>query len=151
VIALDRNRYRLGLAEKMGADKALQATDDDYSVLRRELDGDADCALEMSGASSAVVAAVHIVRPGGWISLLGIGDQPTSLDLSTDVVSKGLSLFGVFGRRQFSTWETTARYVAEGKISVEALLTHEFPLGDIEAAIALMKSGQCGKISLSID
>ena len=36
-----------------------------------------------------------------------------------------------------------------GVIDVGALITHRFALDDIDAAIALMKSGQCGKVTLT--
>jgi threonine 3-dehydrogenase len=39
--------------------------------------------------------------------------------------------------------------VREGVIDVSALITHRFALHDIDAAMALMKSGECGKVSLT--
>jgi threonine 3-dehydrogenase len=150
VIAIDRNPYRLDLAERMGAHAVIRAGDrpvDDE--VRRAAGGYADCALEMSGASTAVVSATRVVRPGGWISLLGIGDTPVSLDLSKDVVMKGLTLHGVVGRRVPATWERATAYVREKVVDVAALITHTFPLTEIDAAIELMKSGNCGKVTLT--
>ncbi len=149
VIAVDRNTYRLNLAERMGA-TALVVADDAVERAVRDAAGgaDIDCALEMSGAPSAVVAATRLVRPGGWVSLLGIGDEPTSLDLSSDVVMKGLSLHGVVGRRLPQTWEATMAYVRGGAVDAGALITHHRAMSDITAVIELIKSGQCGKVSL---
>ncbi len=149
VIAVDRNRYRLELAERMGAAFLVMAGADVERNVRLAAGGaDIDCALEMSGAPSAVVAAVRLVRPGGWISLLGIGDEPTTLDLSNDVVMKGVSLHGVVGRRVPQTWEATMGYVRSGAIDAGALITHHYAMSEIEGAIELIKSGQCGKVSL---
>jgi threonine 3-dehydrogenase len=149
VIAVDRNRYRLELAERMGAAALVMADADVESGVRAAAAGaDIDCALEMSGAPSAVVAAIRLVRPGGWISLLGIGDEPTTLDLSNDVVMKGISLHGVVGRRLPQTWEATMAYVRTGAIDAGALITHHYAMSEIEGAIELIKSGQCGKVSL---
>ena len=116
--------------------------------VRAAAGADIDCVLEMSGAPSAVVAATRLVRPGGWISLLGIGDEPTTLDLSNDVVMKGISLHGVVGRRLPQTWEATMEYVRSGAVDVDALITHHYAMSEIEAVIELIKSGQCGKVSL---
>ena len=91
----------------------------------------------------------RLVRPGGWISLLGIGDGPDVVDLSSDVVMKGLSLYGVAGRRIPETWEQVTAYVQDGAIDVRALITHRFALHDIDGAIELMKSGRCGKVTLT--
>jgi threonine 3-dehydrogenase len=148
VIAVDRNRYRLGLAERMGATSLVMADADVERNVRAAAGADIDCALEMSGAPSAVVAATRLVRPGGWVSLLGIGDEPTSLDLSDDVVMKGISMHGVVGRRLPQTWEATMEYVRSGAVDAGALITHHRVMSEIEGVIDLIKSGQCGKVSL---
>jgi threonine 3-dehydrogenase len=150
VVAVDRNEYRLHLAERLGAHAVVPATDApvDDSVRRAAIES-IDCVLEMSGSPVAVASATRLVRPGGWISLLGIGDGPDVVDLSSDVVMKGLSLYGVAGRRIPDTWEQTTAYVRDGVIDVGALITHRFALHDIDAAMALMKSGQCGKVTLT--
>ncbi|HEY8674391.1 MAG TPA: alcohol dehydrogenase catalytic domain-containing protein [Candidatus Dormibacteraeota bacterium] len=149
VIAIDRNRYRLELAERMGAAHTVMADDHVERNVRAAAGGaDIDCVLEMSGSPSAVVAAIRLVRPGGWITLLGIGDAPATLDLSDDVVMKGISLHGVVGRRLPQTWEETMEYVRSGAIDAGALITHHYAMSEIERVIELIKSGQCGKVSL---
>lgn len=149
VIAIDRNRYRLELAERMGAAHLVIADENVEATVRAAAGGaDVDCALEMSGAPRAVAAATRLVRPGGWITLLGIGDEPAVLDLSKNVVMKGINLHGVVGRRIPTTWERTMEYVRSGAIDAGALITHHYAMSEIEGAIQLMKSGQCGKVSL---
>jgi threonine 3-dehydrogenase len=150
VVGVDRNAYRLNLAERMGAHAIVRATDDAVDDAVRRAAGDAiDCVLEMSGSPVAVASATRLVRPGGWISLLGIGDGPDVVDLSSDVVMKGLSLYGIAGRRIPATWEQVTAYVEDGVIDVRTLITHRFALRDIDGAIELMKSGQCGKVTLT--
>jgi threonine 3-dehydrogenase len=150
VIAVDRNEYRLNLAERMGAHSVVRAGDGPVDdEIRRIAGGATDCALEMSGSPQAVASATRLVRPGGWISLLGIGDSLATIDLSSDVVMKGLTLHGVVGRRIPATWERTIAYVREGSIDLSSLITHRFSLRDIEEAMQLMKSGNCGKVALS--
>jgi threonine 3-dehydrogenase len=61
---------------------------------------------------------------------------------------KGLTLYGVTGRRMFSTWEQTSAYLTDNRIDVSPLLTHRLPLSGIDDAIALMRSGRCGKVVL---
>lgn len=151
IVAVDVNEYRLGLATAMGADATVRAAGGEADLaeaVTAAADGPLDCALEMSGAAAAVAAATRAVRPGGWISLLGISDAPTSLDLSRDVVMKGLTLYGVTGRRLFATWEKTTAYLRTHVVDVSPLLTHRLPLEDVAEAIALIKSGQCGKVVL---
>ncbi len=150
VIGVDRNQYRLELAERMGAHTVIRAGDTPVDdAIRQAAGGFVDCALEMSGAVTAVRSATRVVRPGGWISLLGIGDEPVTLDLSNDVVMKGLTLHGVVGRRIPATWERATAYVREKVVDVAALITHRFALDEIDGAIELMKSGNCGKVTLT--
>ncbi len=149
VIAVEPNRYRLELAGRMGADALVQAGPESAEAeVHRAARGEVDCALEMSGAPVAVVAATRVVRSGGWVSLLGIGDAPTTLDLSQDVVMRGVTLHGVTGRRLYATWEETSAHLRSGAIDAQALITHHFAMADIEEAVALIKSGRCGKVSL---
>ncbi|MBV8529668.1 MAG: zinc-binding dehydrogenase [Candidatus Dormibacteraeota bacterium] len=149
VIAVDRNDYRLQLAERMGASSLVRADAGPVDrAVREAAAGDIDCVLEMSGAPTAVASATRIVRAGGWVSLLGIGD-PVTLDITSDVVMKGLSLYGVVGRKLPTTWERTLAYVRDGVIDVEPLLTHSFPMHEITAAMELIKTGQCGKVTLT--
>ena len=149
VIAVDRNAYRLDLAERMGATRIVLAGDAVEAAVRdAAAGGEIDCVLEMSGSPSAVVAATRLVRPGGWISLVGIGDEPTTIDLSNDVVMKGITLHGVVGRRIPDTWQRTIEYVRSGAIDAGALITHHFAMSEIKGAIELIKSGRCGKVSL---
>jgi threonine 3-dehydrogenase len=149
VIAVDPNDYRLQLAERMGASALVRA---DAAPVEREVTraagGDIDCVLEMSGSPLAVVSATRVVRPGGWVSMLGIG-EPVTMDLASDVVMKGLSLFGVVGRKLPATWERTTAYVRDGTIDVAALITHTYPMDEIDRAMQLVKSGECGKVALT--
>ena len=150
VVGVDRNPYRLQLAERMGASAVVQAADEAVDdAVRRAAGGAIDCVLEMSGSPVAVASATRLVRPGGWISLLGIGDGPDVVDLSPNVVMKGLSLYGIAGRRIPDTWKQVTEYVQDGVIDVRTLITHRFALRDIDGAIELMKSGQCGKVTLT--
>jgi threonine 3-dehydrogenase len=151
VIAVDRNAYRLQLAERMGASSLVRAN---AAAVDREVlaaaSGDIDCALEMSGSPVAVASATRLVRPGGWISLLGIG-EPVTMDVTNDVVMKGLSLFGVVGRKLPTTWDRTLAYVRDGVIDIEPLITHNFAMHEIDRAMELIKSGDCGKVALTPD
>ena len=82
------------------------------------------------------------------MSLLGIGDRPVTLDLNDLVVTKGITIYGIFGRRIWETWERTSDYLSTGKVDVSPLITHRFPLDDFQEAMAQMKSGRSGKVVL---
>jgi threonine 3-dehydrogenase len=102
----------------------------------------------MSGHPMAIEQGLRVLHRGGWISLLGLGDAPATLDLNDLVVTKGITIYGIFGRRIWETWERTSSYLSTGKVDVSPLITHRFPLDDFQEAMAKMKSGRSGKVVL---
>lgn len=150
VVAVDRVRARLDIAERMGADALVDTgrlTDLD-SGLGDACRGEADVVLEMSGHPLLIGAALASLRPGGWVSLLGLGDRELTIDLSSRVVMRGITLFGVTGRRQFETWDQTSAYLSTGRVDVSPILTHRLSLRDFQRAADLAGSGEVGKVVL---
>ncbi len=150
VYAVDVNSFRLQLADRMGATTVVDASrQQPVAAIRAANQGEAvDACMEMSGHPQAVQWALEILRGGGWLSLLGLGDAPVTLDLNTLIVLKGVTVYGITGRRIFETWEKTSELLAGRKLDVTPIITHRFPLEDFEEAMALLKSGKSGKIVL---
>ena len=149
VYATDVNDYRLGLARAMGVDLAINATREDPVAKVLEANGRrVDVGLEMSGHPAAIAQALEALRPGGWISLLGLPAEPVTLDLNADVIQKGVTMYGIFGRRIWDTWENTRRLLGGGLVDVSPLITHRMGLDDIEEALHLLEHGESGKIVL---
>jgi threonine 3-dehydrogenase len=150
VVATDTEAYRLEIARQMGADLALDASAPD--TVERVLDatgGDGvEVVLEMSGAGPALQQALEMVTRGGRISLLGIFGSPVTIDLSEDVIQRGLRLYGIYGRRLYETWEQTQALLRSGKLDVTPIITHRFDLADWEQAFALIASRHAGKVVL---
>src|SRR6202012_4805514 len=104
VIASDVNDTRLALARTMGADDAVHPQDAER-VVRAATDGyGADVVLEMSGVPAAVHQALDLVRVGGRVQMLGIPAKPMEIDLSRQGIFKGITIYGVVGRRMYDTW-----------------------------------------------
>ncbi len=150
VVATDTEAYRLEIARQMGADLALDASAPD--TVQRVLDatgGDGvEVVLEMSGAAPALQQALEIVTRGGRIRLLGIFGSPVTIDLSEDVIQRGLRLYGIYGRRLYETWEQTQALLRSGKLDVTPIITPRFDLADWEQAFALIASRHAGKVVL---
>jgi threonine 3-dehydrogenase len=149
VYAIEPNPYRRELAERMGATRTFAPSDQVVAQIRRANGGiGVDVVLEISGHPSAVEQGLQVLHSGGWISLLGIGDRPVTLDLNDLVVTKGITIHGIFGRRIWETWERTSSYLSSGRVDVTPLITHRFPLDSFQEAMAQMKSGRSGKVVL---
>jgi threonine 3-dehydrogenase len=150
VIATDTEQYRLELARTMGADLALDATaPDTVERIEEATGGDGvEVVLEMSGAPPALQQALRIVTRGGRISLLGIFAEPVPIDLSDQVIQRGVRIYGIYGRRIYETWEQTQELLRSGSLDVMPIITHRFDLADWERAFELIASRHAGKVVL---
>lgn len=135
IIASEPHPVRRELAKKMGADIVVNPEEQDLvEIVLSETNGDGvDAVAEVSGHPQAFLQAIESVTPGGWIAWLGIYNHPVTFNPS-DAIMKAIRIHAVTGRKMFSTWETVTRLVASGKVDLEPLITHRFPLERFEDA-----------------
>jgi threonine 3-dehydrogenase len=152
IIATDVSDYRLGLAKQLGADHTLNAKADTPERLAAAMaditagEG-VDAALEMSGDPTALRLVFNMVKNGGRVTLFGIPTKPISFDVTNEIIFKGIRVYGVTGRRLFSTWYRLSGLFKAG-LDIRPIITHTFPMGDFAKGFELIKSGQCGKVVL---
>lgn len=151
VIAVDINPTRLALARTMGATRALQPTDDVRGAVMELSEGNgADVVCEMSGAPPALHQALALVRYGGRVQLLGIPSGEVPINFATEIIFKGITLYGVIGRRMYETWNQMQRFLRSGLFDPRPVITHRFPLDRIDDALAAIRGGSAGKVILEI-
>jgi len=148
VFATDINQERLQIARQLGADVAIDGREDVVAQLRQLTGGvGVDVVLEMSGAEIAIRQGFEAVTNGGRVSLLGLPAKPITLDVSTDIIFKGLRVYGITGRKMFETWYRTQALLAQG-LDLQPILTHRIPLRDYTQAFELLAGGHAGKVVL---
>ena len=152
VLASDFNDTRLAIAHTMGAHVTLNPGRDDVLTRVRELtQGDGvDLVCELSGHPSGHAQAFAAARLGGRVNLLGTPSRTTEVDFARDVIFKGLTLYGVTGRKMYGTWHVMQRFLRAGQLDPRPVVTHRFPLDRIAEAIQVIKDGQAGKVILEI-
>jgi threonine 3-dehydrogenase len=152
VIASDVNPKRLALAEKMGAHITINAAKDDVvKTVVGETGGEgADVVCEMSGVPSALHQAFAAVRMGGRVQLLGIPKGDVPMDFANEIIFKGITIYGVIGRKMYETWHQMRRFLTGGQFDPRPVITHRFPLAKIDDALAAIRSGDAGKVILEI-
>jgi threonine 3-dehydrogenase len=152
VIASDYNPKRLELARAMGAQVVLNPGSDDVVARVRELtNGDGvDLVCEMSGHPSGHAQAFAAARIGGRVNLLGTPSRTTEVDFARDIIFKGLTVYGVTGRKMYRTWHQMQRFLRAGQLNPRPVITHRFPLECIAEAIQVIKDGQAGKVILEV-
>ena len=151
IIASDVNPRRLELARTMGAHDAVHPQDAAAAV-KAATDGlGVDVVLEMSGVPAAVHQAFELVRVGGRVQMLGIPAKPMEINLATEIIFKGLTVYGVVGRRMYDTWIQMTQFLRSGQFDPTPVITHRFPLAEHAEAIRVIKSGEAGKVVFEID
>ncbi|MFT6098144.1 MAG: threonine 3-dehydrogenase [Arenicella sp.] len=148
VVITDVNDYRLELASKMGASRAVNVAEQKIEDVMKELGMTEgfDVGMEMSGVPSAFTSMLKNMNHGGKIAMLGIPSSDMAIDW-TQVIFKGLEIKGIYGREMFETWYKMASLIQSG-LDLSPMLTHQFPIDEFQAGFEMMESGQSGKVIL---
>ena len=129
VIAVDKEAYKLKLAEEMGADYCINAAEEDTVKRVKEITGrGSDVVVEAAGTTKTVEQTPFLVRKAGRVALVG--------------EFEGNMNFGEADEACFFTtyispieYPTAVDLIARKKIDVQSLITHRFALSDFEKAI----------------
>jgi threonine 3-dehydrogenase len=148
VVITDVNDYRLDLARKMGASRALNVAHESIEGAMRDLGMEEgfDVGLEMSGNPVAFRDLLKSMHHGGRVALLGIPPSDVAIDWN-EVIFKGLVIKGIYGREMFETWYKMAAMLQSG-LDVTPIITHRFAIGEYQRAFETMNSGRSGKVIL---
>lgn len=148
IVITDVNDYRLDLARKMGATRAVNVTQESLPEVMAEIGicVGFDIGLEMSGNPSAFGQMLDLMIHGGKVALLGILPKSTSIDWD-QVIFKGLLVKGIYGREMFETWYKMSALIQSG-LDLSPMITHRYKVKDYQEAFKVMSSGQSGKVIL---
>ena len=148
VVITDVNDYRLDLARKMGASRAINVSHERISDVFEELNmsNGFDVGLEMSGNPDAFKDMLENMYHGGRIVLLGLLPKSTQINWD-DIIFKGLHVKGIYGREMYETWYKMTQMLRSG-LDISPVLTHKLPIDDFQEGFDIMESGNCGKVVL---
>lgn len=148
VVITDVNPYRLELAEKMGASRAVNVSNTNLKDVMNELGMSEgfDVGMEMSGVPSAFRDMLNNMNNGGKVAMLGIPPQDVAINWN-EVIFKGLTIKGIYGREMFETWYKMASLIQSG-LDLTPIITHQFSVDDFQKGFDTMGSGESGKVIL---
>ena len=148
VVITDVNDYRLGLAHKLGATRAVNVQKEKLEDVMHALGMTEgfDVGLEMSGNPQAFRQMLASMVHGGKVALLGLPPAEVAIDWN-QVIFKGLILKGIYGREMFETWYKMVSMLQSG-LDIGPVLTHHFPIGEFQKGFDVMRTGQSGKVVL---
>ena len=148
VVITDINPYRLDLAKKMGASRAVDVSKENLQDVMNELGMTEgfDIGMEMSGVPVALRDMLDSMNNGGKVAMLGIPPQDVAINWN-DVIFKGLVIKGIYGREMFETWYKMASLLQSG-LDLSPIITHQFNIDDFQKGFDTMGSGESGKVIL---
>lgn len=149
VVITDVNPYRLELAKKMGATLAIDVRKESPKDAMKSLGMTEgyDVGMEMSGHPGAFQSMLETMNHGGKIAILGIFPKAVQINWD-DVIFKGLTLKGIYGREMFETWYKMSSMLQSGLDIKDVIITHRYKVDQFEQAFAELNSGKAGKVIL---
>jgi threonine 3-dehydrogenase len=148
IVVTDWNEYRLDIARKMGATKAINPKKENIADVVKELGMlGFDLGLEMSGSPQAFIDMIDNMYNGSKIALLGI--LPDSTQIQWDkIIFKAIQIKGIYGREMYETWYKMEQMMLSG-IDITPVITHHFFIDEFQKAFDIMEQENCGKAILN--
>ncbi|MGY0491121.1 alcohol dehydrogenase catalytic domain-containing protein [Streptomyces sp. WG-D5] len=150
LIALDLDDNKLELGRRTGADIVLNPAKEDVVARVKELtDGyGADVYLEGTGATPAVAQGLNLLRKLGTYVEYSVFGSDVTVDWSIISDDKELDVRGAHLGPH--CWPAAIRLLEEGKVPVEEICTHQFPLSDFQKAFDLVADTSGASVKVSI-
>ena len=146
----DKIKARVEAAKKAGATWAGNPDKQDIvkEILKQQPDG-VDAAFECAGEQETINQCVDLLRPGGTLILTGI-PRLDRISLAIDLLRrKEITVVNI--RRQNQCTQNAIDMVASGKVDVDFMVTHHFPLERIQEAFEIVAGYHDGVIKAIIN
>ncbi|MEM7032219.1 MAG: zinc-binding dehydrogenase, partial [Chloroflexota bacterium] len=149
IIAVESVSYRVERAKMLGAEIVVNPKDDDCLAQIQDLtDGKGvDKALDCSGNVLAQRLCIDALRRRGEMAFVGAGNQELALREWTDLIMKGLTLHGSW-HYNLNRYNSILQVIRQSPM-IQHLVSHEFPMSDIQTAFETSASQACAKIILN--
>lgn len=151
VILVGAQAERLALGRQFGADVLIDIRQTDAREALRDLTQGkgVDLAFDAVGSAEASLNALNSVRPQGKVVFYGVPEADIDGFPMRDVVLKDIVLYGALTDR--TGWEELIHLVASGKMDLDAMVTHRFPLEKAGDALSLLAGRKEGAIKAVLD
>ena len=148
VIVCEKDPTRIALVREHYPDVLLCRPEACEDFVRAHSDhGGADVVLEVAGAKDTFELARRCARPNAIVTVVALYDEAQTLPLP-DMYGKNL-IFKTGGVDGCDCAEIL-RLIAQGKIDTTPLITHRFPLSEIEEAYRIFENRLDGVIKVAI-
>ena len=152
VVGLARDKGRLELCRKLGADILVCSDEVDPVVVLREATAGhmADLVMEVTGQASGAALALDLAGVGATVVLPGLYGISTQVPLPLDkAVFRELRLLGAFSQ-DFASVEAAIELARRRRYPIQEMISHRFPLERAEEAVRLVGGEGPGQPPLKV-
>jgi len=153
VVAIDLLDHKLAMAKERGATHTLNSSKaGDLPEQIRKIVGPKgpDKVLETTGVKSVIELAYELTHADGTCVLVGVPNEKVSIYTLPIHFNKVLTGSHGGDAAPHIDIPRIIRLSRAGKISFDGIITHEFPLDEINAALDLVRSGAAGRVLLNV-
>jgi S-(hydroxymethyl)glutathione dehydrogenase/alcohol dehydrogenase len=156
VIAVDIVDTKLEMAKRFGATHCINSkkTPDVDKAIRDIVGANgADVIVETTGNARVIETAYNLTQPKGKTILVGVPRKGDNISIYSLPLHFNKLLRGSEGgdAEPHNDIPRYVRLVQAGRFKLEGLITHEFPLEKINEAIAVVRSGEGGRVLVKMD
>ncbi len=150
IVAIAKHEAQAEMARRMGADLVTPPLEAEIAQAVEKAGGGygMGVGIELAGVPDSAINVFKSMRKSGEVVLTG-NLPPFKFDIYNLLCTKELTVHGQHGRRMYNTWVELMGLVASGRINLEALVTADLPLMDIEKGFELSKQPEQTKVLLS--
>ena len=148
VIAVEPHPMRRQIALDLGVEEAIDpAEGDPVAALLDLTDGKGvDKAVDCTGEVAAWRLAIDALRRRGEMAFVGEGG-PLEVKVSQDMIRKGISIHGSW-HWNLNGVDRMMQLIRGAREKLDKLITHRFPMSEVQEAFELQLTGRCGKVLL---
>src|SRR6266545_2682300 len=153
IVAVDLRDSKLDMAKSRGATHCLNASsvkDMDAEIRKIVGAGGPDKVIETTGAKSVIELAYNLTHADGTCVLVGVPSEKVTIYTLPIHFNKVLT--GSHGGDAMPHIDIPRllRLSKAGRLSFDGLITHEFPLDQINAALDVVRGGDAGRVLVNV-
>jgi S-(hydroxymethyl)glutathione dehydrogenase/alcohol dehydrogenase len=153
IIAIDLLDHKLEMARERGATHCINAGKvGDVAAAVRAIVGPKgpDKVIETTGVKGVIEMAYDLAHADGTCVLVGVPSEKVSIYTLPIHFNKVLTGSHGGDARPHIDIPRIIRLIQAGRLSFDGIITHEFPLADINPALDLVRSGKAGRVLLRV-
>ena len=153
IVAIDLVEAKLEMAKARGATHSIDAskvTDIDSEIRRIVGASGPDKVIETTGVKSVIERAYDLTNPGGTCVLVGVPSEKVTINTLPIHFDKVLTGSHGGDAVPHADIPRLIRLAEAGRLKLDGIITHEFSLEEINAALDMVRSGAAGRVLLNV-